>query len=187
MSETSAFRLWISVSRAPDVRGAWLAHCLDLDVMAQSDSLAHAFDDVRAAAGFLLADDLRAGRDPLATRATAPAAAWAELWRVIDLAEKRPRRTRPGPPGAGDGLRRAVRGPCAAGFTRQACRDQAAEEAAGRSAARTGDLRAARDGVGCARSVPRHRSRAAKARDHGRGTAPWVAIGSSPMLRGRAR
>ena len=90
MSETSAFRLWISVSRAPDVRGAWLAHCLDLDVMAQSDSLAHAFDDVRAAAGFLLADDLRAGRDPLATRATAPAAAWAELWRVIDLAEKRP-------------------------------------------------------------------------------------------------
>ena len=90
MSETTSFRLWISVSRAPDVRGAWLAHCLDLDVMAQSDSLAHAFDDVREAVGFVLADDLRVGRNPLATRATAPPAAWAELWRVIDLAEKRP-------------------------------------------------------------------------------------------------
>ena len=90
MSETSAFRLWISVTRAPDVRGAWLAHCLDLDVMAQSDSLEHAFTEVREAVGMVLADDLRAGRDPLATRATAPPAAWAELWRVIDLAEKRP-------------------------------------------------------------------------------------------------
>lgn len=90
MSETTAFRLWISVTRSPDVRGAWLAHCLDLDVMTQSDSLEHAFEQVREAVGIVLGDDLRAGRDPLATRATAPPAAWAELWRVIDLAEKRP-------------------------------------------------------------------------------------------------
>ena len=88
--ETSAFRLWISVTRAPDVRGAWLAHCLDLDVMTQSDSLEHAFEQVREAVSLVLVDDLRSGRDPLATRATAPPAAWAELWRVIDLAEKRP-------------------------------------------------------------------------------------------------
>ena len=76
------YNLWLTVRRAPDLPGQWLAHCLDLDVMTQGNSLAHAIEMAREAVRMVIEDDLDAGRDPLDRRA--PEEDWTELYAVLD-------------------------------------------------------------------------------------------------------
>ena len=62
-------RLWLKVSRARDVPGEWVAHCLDFDVVTQGNSRAHALRMVREAVEIVVREDLAAGRNPHARRA----------------------------------------------------------------------------------------------------------------------
>jgi len=57
------------MTRAEDVPGCWVAHCLDFDIMSIGDSPQHALEMVREAVGLALADDLNHGRDPHERRA----------------------------------------------------------------------------------------------------------------------
>ncbi len=68
---------WVVAKPAPDMPGWWIAHCLDIDVITQGDSLEDALSSIPEAVGMTLADDLKAGRDPLQRRA--PPEYWAEL------------------------------------------------------------------------------------------------------------
>ena len=83
--------LHIVVRRAPDVPGQWLAHCLELDVVSQGNSLQHAITMIREAVEIVVIDDLSKGFDPLRRRASQED--WDDLWArmnkagPIDLAE----------------------------------------------------------------------------------------------------
>lgn len=69
----------VLVTPATDQPGAWVAHCLNLDVVSQGDSIEHALEMVREAVVMAVNDDLEAGLDPL-ERAPAP----DEYWGVFD-------------------------------------------------------------------------------------------------------
>jgi hypothetical protein len=81
-SRPHACNLSVLVKPAPDLPGRWVAHCLDLDLMAQADSLWHAVDVTLAVLSEAVADDLHAGLDPLGRR-QAPHEFWMELRRVM--------------------------------------------------------------------------------------------------------
>ena len=65
----------VLVRPAHDVPGQWVAHCLNIDVMSQGDSIAHAFEMAREAVLMAVVDDLAHDRDPR-TRPPAPQEAW---------------------------------------------------------------------------------------------------------------
>ena len=75
------YNAWVFVRPADDVAGQWVAHCLEFDVVTQGNSLAHALEMVVEAVSMVVADDLDAGRDPLARRAPPPC--WDEMWTFI--------------------------------------------------------------------------------------------------------
>jgi predicted RNase H-like HicB family nuclease len=62
-------------TRAEDVPGQWLGHCLDIDVMSQGDSFEHAMTMLLEAVRLTVKSDLERGVDPLA-RSQAPDECW---------------------------------------------------------------------------------------------------------------
>lgn len=81
-------QLWVQVQRAEDLPGVWLAHCLDLDVMSQGDSIPHAIEMIAEAVNMTLEHDLSTGRDPLDRRA--PREFWDAFWALMRRGEKMP-------------------------------------------------------------------------------------------------
>lgn len=74
--------LWLLIKPAPDVPNQWVAHCLDLDIVTQGNSMEHAFEMLREAVGMTVCDDLEAGRDPR-RRKKAPQVCWDEWDRIL--------------------------------------------------------------------------------------------------------
>lgn len=67
---------WVILSREEGLAG-WVAHVLDLDVVTQGDTLAHAIEMALEAAAMVIHDDAERGLNPLDRRA--PAEAWDAL------------------------------------------------------------------------------------------------------------
>jgi predicted RNase H-like HicB family nuclease len=76
---------WVVISPAGDVPGEWLAHCLDLNIMSQGRSLAHALDMMIEAIDLVAAEDHAAGLDP--RERTAPKEQWDEFAEHMRSAE----------------------------------------------------------------------------------------------------
>ena len=75
------FQCWNTVFPAEDLPGQWVAHCLDLDVVTQGDSVEHALKMLSEAASMVLSDDIRCGRDPMDRRA--PRKYWDQMWKMM--------------------------------------------------------------------------------------------------------
>jgi len=67
--------LSVLVTPSSEVRGQWVAHCLNLGVVTQGDSIQHAFMMAREAVLQVVIDDLAQGLDPL-EREPADASWW---------------------------------------------------------------------------------------------------------------
>lgn len=76
MTDQRLFSGWVYISRAPDIEGAWIAHCVDFDIMSQGDSPLHALEMVREALELAFADDLNQGLDPAERGADVAAEDW---------------------------------------------------------------------------------------------------------------
>jgi hypothetical protein len=55
----------VLVTPSEDVPGQWVAHCLNIDVVTQGDSVQHAFMMVKEAVLQVVLDDIAHGLDPL--------------------------------------------------------------------------------------------------------------------------
>lgn len=71
------FNAWVVIRRAEDVQGAWVAHCLDFDIVSQGSDLQDALRMIVEALSLCFEDDLRADRLP--PMRPAPDALWQEL------------------------------------------------------------------------------------------------------------
>lgn len=76
--KTRHFNFSAVVRAATDVAGEWVVHVLDLDLVTQGRSIPHAFEMAGEASAMVLIDDLGAGKDPLARRASQDA--WDAFW-----------------------------------------------------------------------------------------------------------
>lgn len=79
----SIYTSWLLIRRAQAVPGQWVAHALDVDVVTQGSSPAHARQMASEAVEALLIETLQAGRSPYDH--SAPAECWAplfHLWRL---------------------------------------------------------------------------------------------------------
>jgi hypothetical protein len=70
--------LTVLVTPAQDLPGQWVAHCLNIDIVTQGDSIQHALAMAREAVLMVVRDDLIRGRDPLQRR-PAPEECWEPL------------------------------------------------------------------------------------------------------------
>lgn len=86
MPKSFQARVWITIRRAQDLPGEWIAHCLDFDVVMQGRDPQHAFEMVKEGVGMVVIDDLEAGRDPRKRRA--PEEYWEQLSAIMDKAEQ---------------------------------------------------------------------------------------------------
>lgn len=75
------YNLWVVVRPAADLKGQWVAHCLDLDLVTYGNSLRHAMDMVHEAAEATILDDLNSKNDPMDRRA--PRECWDEMWKKL--------------------------------------------------------------------------------------------------------
>lgn len=82
MADRRVYNCWVIVRPADDIDGEWVAHCLDLDVVTQGSSPAHALEMAREAAAMVVVEDLNTNRDPLRRRA--PEEFWAELYAMVE-------------------------------------------------------------------------------------------------------
>jgi len=82
------FDLHIVLWPDTEIRGRWMAHCLELDVLTWGTSVEHAVEMVREAAGMVLVDDLSKDRDPLLRRA--PQEDWDSMWTRLRGARPQP-------------------------------------------------------------------------------------------------
>jgi predicted RNase H-like HicB family nuclease len=82
------FNLHVVLWPAEDIPGQWLAHCLELDVVSQGNSLPHALEMVKEAVGDVLVSDLQRGLDP--GRRRAPQEEWDHMWERLQGARPRP-------------------------------------------------------------------------------------------------
>lgn len=73
--------LTVLVTPATELPGQWVAHCLNIDLVTQGDSVQHAFAMAREAILMVVRDDIEHGRDPL-QRKEAPAECWAPLMMI---------------------------------------------------------------------------------------------------------
>jgi len=74
--------LTVIISPCLDVPRQWYAHCLDLDILTQGNSVPHALEMITEAIALCIADDLENGRDPL-DRPPAPLEDWEELSGIL--------------------------------------------------------------------------------------------------------
>jgi len=82
------FDLHVVLWPADDVPGQWLAHCLELDVVSQGNSLSHALDMLKEAVGQVLVSDLQKKVDPMRRRA--PQEDWDRMWGLLKGSNARP-------------------------------------------------------------------------------------------------
>ncbi|HVY65901.1 MAG TPA: hypothetical protein VHH11_13850 [Gammaproteobacteria bacterium] len=75
------FNVWVLARPAADLPEQWIAHVLNLDVVTQGNSLAHALDMAVEATLMVLSDDIAEGRNPQARR-PAPPECFKELHEV---------------------------------------------------------------------------------------------------------
>lgn len=73
--ELAATNVVVLVTPAADVPGQWVAHCLNIDLVTQGDSVPHAFMMAQEALLQVVEDDLAQGLDPL-DRPRAPEECW---------------------------------------------------------------------------------------------------------------
>jgi len=78
---------WVVFRPSQQIRGVWIAHALEFDVVTQGTSLAHAIQMVQEAIAMVVADDLKHGRDPYSRRA--PDKYWDELRELRDSEAER--------------------------------------------------------------------------------------------------
>ncbi len=81
VAATRTFSLNVFLTRAPDVAGQWVGHCLEVDVVSQGRSMKEAFEATREAVELVLLDDLGAGREP--TRRSAPREEWEAAYAAV--------------------------------------------------------------------------------------------------------
>ena len=74
--------LKVLVSRAADLPGQWLGHCLDLDLMSQGNSIDEAMESMVEIVSLAMVEDLKEGLDPFQVREGAPEACWQEWMQI---------------------------------------------------------------------------------------------------------
>jgi predicted RNase H-like HicB family nuclease len=72
----------ILVTRAEDLPGVWVSHCLNLDVISQGNSIREALEAVQEAVLMVLNDDESEGLDPF-DRERAPDDCWQQLFKIM--------------------------------------------------------------------------------------------------------
>ncbi len=87
-AETCTFVLTFVVKPSEEIPGRWIGHCLELDVVSEGSSYAHALEMVLEATGMIVKDDLQNGRDPFERRA--PKEFWRHPARLITSEEGKP-------------------------------------------------------------------------------------------------
>lgn len=80
------YNFWIVVRPSEQLEGQWVAHCLELDIVSQGNSIAHAFKMISEAVCMVIADDLEDNLDPRSRR-PAPKEYWDELWSALSRGE----------------------------------------------------------------------------------------------------
>jgi hypothetical protein len=78
VSKLAETNLSVLVTPSSSVPGQWVAHCLNLNIVTQGDSIQHALMMAREAVGQVVADDLLHGLDPLERPAADP-----ECWKMV--------------------------------------------------------------------------------------------------------
>lgn len=81
MPEARTFSFTVYLTRAPDLQGQWVGHCLDVDVVSQGGSLKQAYEMIREAVDMVVLDDLNAGRDP--SKRSAPREEWEAAYAEV--------------------------------------------------------------------------------------------------------
>ena len=79
--EERVYDAWVVLRRAEDVKGEWVAHCLDFDLVAQGLSMQEAAEAAKEAIGLVLTDDIEAKLNPYDRRA--PQRFWTDLYDTI--------------------------------------------------------------------------------------------------------
>lgn len=74
---------WVLFYPAPDVRGEWLGHVLDLNIMSQGRSLEHVIAMTLEATSLAIQWDLEAGKDPFVVRKRARPSEYAKARRAL--------------------------------------------------------------------------------------------------------
>jgi predicted RNase H-like HicB family nuclease len=74
--------LSVLVTPAADLPGQWVAHCLQLDLMSQGESIEHAFKMICEACELAMNSDLEDDLDPF-DREPAPDDAWEPYYRIM--------------------------------------------------------------------------------------------------------
>ncbi len=82
---TRTFSLTVYITRARDVAGQWVGHCLEVDVVSQGDSMRHAYDMTREAVEMVILDDLNSNREP--TLRSAPREEWEAAYQSVQSAD----------------------------------------------------------------------------------------------------
>ena len=77
------FRFSVLVKPDEEVAGQWIAHCLDLDLVSQGNSLQHAVEMICDAIAIVLLEDAHAGFNDMQRKA--PHHFWQELQRLALL------------------------------------------------------------------------------------------------------
>lgn len=73
--KTFAEAIFSVIVTPSEVKGQWVAHCLNIDLVTQGDSVQHAFAMALESVRTVVADDLKQGLDPL-DRKEAPEECW---------------------------------------------------------------------------------------------------------------
>ena len=81
LREHLTFNMWIVIRRAEDLPGQWVAHCLNVDVVTQGNSIKQALAMARAAVDETVIDDLDRRADP--NKRQAPVAFWTEMFELM--------------------------------------------------------------------------------------------------------
>jgi predicted RNase H-like HicB family nuclease len=82
MGEEVRRPLSVLVTPAADLPGQWVAHCLQLDIMSQGDSIDHAFRMICEACDLAMNSDLEDELDPF-DREPAPDEDWEPYYRIM--------------------------------------------------------------------------------------------------------
>jgi predicted RNase H-like HicB family nuclease len=81
--DSITYKVSVLVTETDDLRGEWVAHCLDLDLISQGSSLDDALEAIRKAVETALQDDLACGREP-ADRPRAPDRYWEVFGETVE-------------------------------------------------------------------------------------------------------
>ena len=90
--ERRDYPCWAIIQPAPDIKGKWVAHCLEFDTLAQADDPEVAYSLLLQSTNEIVLEDLRAGMDPLARRAPQD----DEGWSLLRFVTENPDSTRTG-------------------------------------------------------------------------------------------